>query len=80
MRMRQSLAEWEEAFHEQAAADVARREKLRREAVKRSRTRRIEKVEKHGKARYIGLVLAIIATSVLVTFIMFETLARLIGT
>jgi len=80
MRMRQSLAEWEEAFHEQAAEDVARREKLRRQAIKRSRTRRIEKVEKHGKLRYIGLVLTIIATSVLVTFIMFETLARLIGT
>ena len=79
MRMRQSKAQWERAFHEEMAADAARRERLRREAVKRSRTRRVEKIEKHGKLRFIGLVTAILATSVLVTFVMFETLARLMG-
>ena len=79
MRMRQSLAQWEERFHEQAAAELDRRERLRREAVKRSRVRRAEKVEKHGRLRFIGLVLAILATSVMVTFVMFETLARLMG-
>ena len=79
MRMRQSLSQWEERFHEQAAAELARRERLRREAVNRSRHRRAEKVEKHGRLRYIGLVLAILATSVLVTFVMFETLARLMA-
>jgi len=79
MRMRQSLAQFEEEFHEQAAEEIERRELLRRQAVKRSRVRRAEKVEKHGKLRFIGLVLAILATSVLVTFVMFETLAMLIG-
>ncbi len=77
--MRQSIAEWEEAFHEQARRELARRERLRKAAARRSRVRRAEKVEKHGRLRYIGLVLAILATSVLVTFVMFETLARLIG-
>lgn len=79
MRMRQSLAQFEAAFHEETAEDQLTRERLRREAVVRSRTRRIERVERTGKLRYIGLVAAILATSVIVTLVMFRTLALLIG-
>jgi hypothetical protein len=79
MRMRQSLAQFEAAFHEEAAESRVRREHLRSEAVKRSRARRAERVEKHGTLRFIALVLAIIATSVIVTIAMFETLALVVG-
>ena len=79
MRMRQSISQFETAFREEAAASVARRERLRRQAVKRSRLRRVERVRKQGTARFIGLCTAIIATAVIVTWAMFETLALLVG-
>ncbi len=79
MRMRQSLAEFEDAFHEEAVEERDRVARLRREATVRSRTRRVERVHKHGSARFAGLVVAILATSVIVTWVMFQTLALLIG-
>ena len=79
MRMRQSLTQFEAAFREEAAASVARRETLRRQAVKRSRARRKERVHKQGTMRFIGLTLSIVATAVVVTIVMFETLALLVG-
>ena len=79
MRMRQSITQFEAAFREEAAASVARREQLRRQAVKRSRARRVERVRKQGTTRFIGLCTAIIATAVIVTWAMFETLALLVG-
>jgi anti-sigma-K factor RskA len=79
MRMRQSLAQFEEEFREEAAASVVRRERLRRQAVQRSRTRRHERVQKQGTLRFVALAAAILATSLLVTVAMFETLALLVG-
>ncbi|MEX2194057.1 MAG: hypothetical protein WD844_02120 [Thermoleophilaceae bacterium] len=79
MRMRQSLAQFEAAFREQTVEDRVRRDRLRQEAVVRSRTRRAIRVEKHGTLRFAALVFAILATTVIVTVIMFETLALLIG-
>ena len=79
MRMRQSLAQFEAAFREQTVEDRVRRDRLRADAVQRSRERRAERVEKHGTVRFFALVLAIIATTVVVTVVMFETLALLIG-
>jgi anti-sigma-K factor RskA len=79
MKMRQSLAQFEAAFREEAAESVARRERLRREAVHRSRARRIERVHKKGTFRFVGLCLAIVATTVIVTIAMFQALALLAG-
>ncbi len=79
MRMRQSLSEFENAFHEEAIEERERRIRLRREAAARSRSRQVEKVHRHGSARFAGLVVAILATSVIVTWVMFQTLALLIG-
>ena len=79
MRMRQSLAQFEEAFLEEAAESVARRERLRRQAAQRSRTRRHERIQKQGTLRFVGLALAILTTSLLVTIAMFEALALLVG-
>jgi hypothetical protein len=79
MRMRQSLAHFEEAFREEAAQSVVRRENLRRQAAQRSRVRRVERVRKQGTLRFALLALTILGTAVAVTVIMFETLALLVG-
>jgi anti-sigma-K factor RskA len=79
MRMRQSLAHFEVAFREEAEASVARRERLHKQAAQRSRERRHDRVRKAGTLRFIGLSIAIVATSILVTIAMFETLALLVG-
>ncbi len=78
-KMRQSLDEFERAFVEETQVDRVRRESLRRKAVLRSRQRNLEKVHKRGTARFIMLVLMIIATAVVVTIAMFQTLAYVMG-
>jgi hypothetical protein len=79
MRMRQSLAQFEEAFREEAAESIERRERLRKQAAQRARTRRVERSRKQGKLRFTLLALSIILTAVVVTIVMFETLAMLAG-
>jgi uncharacterized membrane-anchored protein len=79
MRMRQSLAQFEEAFREEAAESVVRRERLRKHAVQRSRVRRVERSRQQGKLRFTLLALSIVITAVVVTIVMFETLAMLAG-
>ena len=78
-KLRQSLDEFERAFVEEPHTDRVRRESLRRKAVLRSRQRNLEKVHKRGTARFIMLVLMIIATAVIVTIAMFQTLAYVMG-
>ena len=75
--MRQSLAEFEEAFREEAAESIVRRERLRKQAVQRSRVRRVERRRQAGKLRFTLLALTIVITAVVVTIVMFETLAML---
>ncbi len=79
MRMRQSLAQFEEAFREEAAESIVRRERLRKHAVQRSRVRRVERRRQQGKLRFTLLALSIVVTAVVVTIVMFETLAMLAG-
>ena len=57
LRMRQSLAELERAFVEEAWEERDRREALRREAAVRSRRRRIARQHKRGSWRFAVLVL-----------------------
>jgi hypothetical protein len=79
MRMRQSLHQFEAAFREEAADSIARREHLRREAAQRSRLRRVARVHKHGTLRFIGLIATILATTAIVTWLMFQVLASVAG-
>jgi anti-sigma-K factor RskA len=79
MRMRQSLAQLEQAFSEETVQDRARRERLRETATQRSRRRQIERVHKHGSWRFAFLVLSIVVTAVVVTVVMFETLYLVMG-
>ena len=79
MRMRQSFAQFEEAFLQESQADAARRERLRREAAVRSRDRQLERVHKRGTFRFLMLVVVLIATAVLVTVAMFQALYLVMG-
>ena len=77
--MRQSLDEFEQAFVEETHVDRVRRESLRRKAVLRARQRDLSRVHKRGTARFIVLVLMLIATAVIVTVAMFQTLYIVMG-
>jgi membrane glycosyltransferase len=79
MRMRQSFAEIEEAFVEEIEEDRERRERLAHRAEMRSRQRHMEKARKHGSMRFALLVLTLIATAVVVTIAMFQTLYYVMG-
>ncbi len=79
MRMRQSLQQFERAFVEEAQVDRARREALRRQAAARSRQRQVEQVRKRSTLRFVALVLTLIATAVIVTVAMFQTLYWVLG-
>lgn len=79
LRMRQSLDAFEHAFHQETEADRARRERLRRAAVARSRNRRIDEARKRSSLRFALLVLMLLITAVGVTVAMFETLYAVMG-
>lgn len=78
-KMRQSLAELEEAFVEEIYEDRVRRDSLRRRAVLRSQQRQLDQVHKRGTARFIVLVLVLLATAAIVTIAMFRTLYIVMG-
>ncbi len=79
MRMRQSLAQFEANFEQAAHDSVHRREKLRRQAVHRSQARRVERIQKACTLRFFALCASILATTVIVTLVMFQALAWLAG-
>ncbi len=79
MKMRQSLAQLEQEFRHEAQLDRSRGETLRRHAVRRSRVRTHEREKKRSSMRYWVLVLSLVATAVIVTIAMFETLYLLLG-
>jgi membrane glycosyltransferase len=79
MKMRQSLAQLEQEFRHEAQLDRTRRETLRRHAVRRSRVRTHARRKKAGSMRYWVLVLSLVATAVIVTVVMFESLYYLLA-
>lgn len=79
MKMRQSLAQLEQEFLYETQRDRSRRENLRRHAVRRTRKRTHQREVKRSSVRFWLLVLSLIATAVIVTMAMFETLYRLLG-
>jgi hypothetical protein len=79
MRMRQSISQFEVAFEQETALERRRRQQLRQRAVARSRARRIQRTEQRGNVGFGALLLALTATVVVVTLVMFETLAWLMG-
>jgi hypothetical protein len=79
LRMRQSLDEFELEFEREAKLERQRREQLRRRAADRSRARRIQSTERQGNVGFGVLLASLTATVVVVTIVMFETLAWLMA-
>jgi hypothetical protein len=77
--MRQSIAQFELAFEQEAALERRRRSQLRQRAVNRSRARRMQRTEQRGNVGFGSLLVALALTVVVVTVVMFETLAWLMG-
>ena len=79
MKMQQSISQFETAFEQEAALERRRRLQLRQRAVNRSRARRIQHTEQRGNVAFGVLVAALTVTVVVVSVVMFETLAWLMG-
>ena len=79
MALRNSLAQFEQAFVEETHADREHRMAVERQVAVRADVRRRAKVHRHGSLRFALLVLILVATAVLVTVAMFETLYVVMG-
>ncbi len=79
LRMRQSIDQFEVAFEQEAALERRRRQQLRQRAADRSRARRIQTTEKRGNVGFGALLVALTLTVIVVTVVMFETLAWLMS-
>ena len=79
MKMRQSLAQLEQEFRHEMQLDRSRSQLMWRRASSRSRKRRREREKKRSSMRFWLLVISLIATAVIVTVAMFETLYYLLG-
>jgi hypothetical protein len=79
IKMRQSLAQLEQEFRYESELDRSRRESLRKRALHRTRKRYRARERKRSSVRFWLLVLSLIATAVIVTVAMFETLYRLLA-
>jgi hypothetical protein len=79
MKMRQSLAQLEQEFRHETQLDRSRRENLRRNAVHRSRKRTYYREKKRSSVRFWLLAFSLVATAVIVTVAMFETLNALLA-
>ena len=79
MKMRQSLADWEQAFSREISLDRHRRDWLRQTAEQRTLKREVQRRHRRGSIRFALLVLTLIMTAVIVTVVMFRTLYILLG-
>jgi hypothetical protein len=77
--MRQSLADWEQAFVKEISLDRHRRDSLRRTAEQRALKREVDRRHKRGSVRFALLVFTLILTAAIVTVVMFRTLYLLLG-
>ncbi len=79
LKMRQSVADWEQAFVKEISLERNRRDSLRRQAQQRTLKREAERRHRRGSLRFVVLVLAVVLTAVIVTAVMFRTLYLLLG-
>lgn len=79
MKMRQSVAEFERAFHEHTHTDRKRRHEVRKEAIKRTQVRHRERHVQSQFRRFVTLMVALVATVVVVSYGMFQVLSLLMS-
>ena len=77
--LRQSLRDFEAKFRAEIRADRVRRHEIHERAETRIRVRRLDRQHRHGTLRFTMLVLLLVATAVVVTVAMFETLYIVMG-
>jgi hypothetical protein len=78
-RMRQSLNQFEKAFHYENELDQERRERLRKTAEVRARQRTIQRARKKSSLRFYLLTLSLIITAIVVTAAMLGTMYLLLS-
>jgi ferric-dicitrate binding protein FerR (iron transport regulator) len=78
-RTRRTLHDFEAAFRAEAVRERERLAAMKRDARQRSLRRRAEQTRRRGQVRFVGLVASMVATAVLVTVVMLNTLAWLLG-
>jgi hypothetical protein len=78
VKMRQSLAQFEQAFHYEAAKDERRRQHVQRAVAARSRRRFHEREKAKSSVRFYLLMLSLVVTAVTVTVVMLATLYLLL--
>jgi Flp pilus assembly protein TadB len=78
-RLRQSMAELEQAFSHEISLERRRRDSLRRTAEQRTLKREAQRRNKRGSVRFVLLVLTLILTAAIVTVVMFRTLYLLLS-
>jgi hypothetical protein len=79
MKMRQSIADWEQAFVKEISLDRHRRDSLRRTTEQRALKREADRRNRRGSMRFALLVLTLVLTAAVVTVVMFRTLYLLLG-
>ena len=79
MRMSQSIADFESAFEEEAELNRRLAEAKVRQAETRAQRRQVADVHRRGTMRFWLLVAILVATAVLVTVAMFQTLYLVMG-
>jgi hypothetical protein len=78
LKMRQSLAEIEQAFIHETRLEEQESQHLLRHVHVRSRKRTVEREKKRSSIRFYLLALSLVATALIVTAVMFETLYLLL--
>lgn len=78
-KMNRSLSQMEQDFEQEMVRERKRRDQIKKRAANRVRARKIRKVESRGKVRFSVLLVALTLTAALVVYVMFETLAWLMG-
>ena len=79
MKMRQSLAEWEQAFVKEISLDRRRATRCGAPPSSARPSAKLQRRKKRGSLRFLVLVLTLILTAVVVTVVMFRTLYLLLG-
>ena len=79
MKMRQSVAEFERAFHEHTHTDRKRRHEVRHEAIKRTNKRYAEQHVQHQTRRFITLMVVFTITVILTSWGMFQILGSIMS-
>ena len=79
MRMTQTIDDFESALAEQVELERQVAHHRVRQATVRTRRRHIEKQNRRSTMRFVALVLTLIATAVIVTVAMFQTLYVVLG-